>query len=945
MFRQTLPAYLGAVAGLLLWHMSAGALAADVKPALVFDFAEKDANIVRDLSGNGLHGMIRGDATYVKGPTGPALRFAGTTTILLKDHPELATASELTIDLWFRADRHKKPGYLVDKGSERCTVTVGENGQIRFGLKGGRQRADLLTGRLRPKRWRRLTCVFKRPTLTVYLNGRKVGTKAWPHEIDRPGPLSIGSRHGRSDFFRGAIDQLRIYTVARPPRRGDGRVSFRPSSRVYRGAIKMRKTKDDVTVDTGPMQFQLDTRQGIVRRLTVDGKALIADNETPPLFATLMESAEYDGVTDYAPRKFLDGAYSCEPMKVSSDGDLFKAEGKGAIAFPDGDAIRFRLELEAKQGSAHLEMRAAFERSGAFKDRFVRQLGLCQPLALNLRKRIIQAGDQGLRWDTRHHYLFHLHTMFFEEPDRNWWRHFFVDQQTDHSYTIWRSENTDTSGLYAFRGRRAAGWMTAYDQGGGALFAYRDMPKRAPKCLYVNADDGGEARVYFRSPTHAAFDPRDPVAAASVFGKPHEIDWVFFAGEEVWEAPDRTLAKTWNVDSLPSDPPNRPAPLSDEINLWTAAPAKSNATPLVSGGIPLPRGPVTDPAQARVFVRGKEAPLHATALGYWPDRSVKWLGLGFPLDVSGGPRFSPGKGEGKKVPFNVTLRHGKPTPCVLRYGKGVQAGKIHNSIRVTDTASAVSINTGPLALRLSVGARWLASAKLNGREMLRDDGRPQAYVDFLRTTADYPVGTTHPTGAPDPGPVLITKLTVEERGPLRAVVRLEGLAKSREPARVILRVEAYAGRPFAKLSHTLEFLHKDCRNAFVRRMGVHLPLAIAKTEQRVLAGGQAGPVGLRPAKTTGLRQTSHANYELWQSARDGKFRVIRESAHRSRGWLGIRDARSGLAQIVHDLRPFKGALCADGLEENLAIALPHTDFAHLLHLVRSSGNDRRHHQA
>ena len=58
-----------------------------------------------------------------------------------------------------------------------------------------------------------------------------------------------------------------------------------------------------------------------------------------------------------------------------------------------------------------------------------------------------------------------------------------------------------------------------------------------------------------------------------------------------------------------------------------------------------------------------------------------------------------------------------------------------------------------------------------------------------------------------------------------------------------------------------------------------------------------------------------------------------------------RGARSGLAQIVHDLRPFKGALWADGLEENLAIALPHTDFAYLLHLVRRSGNDRRHQQA
>jgi hypothetical protein len=194
-----------------------------------------------------------------------------------------------------------------------------------------------------------------------------------------------------------------------------------------------------------------------------------------------MESAAYDGVADYAPRTLIPARYELTRFEPHLTEEGFSAVCAGALEFPGGDAIDFTLTLTAPRDAARLEMAVAFRPRGEFRNRYIRELGVRQPLGLDVRKRIIQAGDQGLWWDTRHHYQFHSHVGFLPHPDDNWWHHFYVDQESDRSYRLWRAESEDTAGLEAFRGRRAPGWMTVYDQGGGALFAYRNPAARAPR--------------------------------------------------------------------------------------------------------------------------------------------------------------------------------------------------------------------------------------------------------------------------------------------------------------------------------------------------------------------------------------------------------------------------------------------------------------------------------
>ena len=894
----------------------------ELTPVLAYDFAAKLPGIAVDVSGNRNHGAISGTKALILAPLGNAMRFDGATSIGARTSDALVMTSELTLDVWLRLDALGQTGCVIDKQGERYRLQITSSGQCHFGLKAGGRRADLVAGQLEVGRWHRVTCVFKRPQMRLFIDGQQVGTKEWDHAPDAGSRFFVGAKSGGYDFFRGAIDQLRIYSVARDPLDGDEHLTLKGSLNSKEATLTMTRQDDSTIIDTGPMQVTLDCSQGWVRELTVDGKHLIAGNAVPLLFATLMESSEYDGTRDHVPRTFITGQYSCNGLNVSRDDDRITAAGAGALTFSGGDAIRFALTLTVATGDRRLHTAVRFEPAGTFKDRFVHTIGMRQPLSLNTRKRIIQAGDQGLRWDTRLRYQFHMHVDIASEPDHNWWRHFYVDQETDHSYCVWRAEDMNTAPLTPFRGRRAPGWMTAYDEQGGVLFAYRQFPERAPKALCVNADGQGEAVVYVHSPTHPACDVRNPVEAASIFGAAHETDWVFFTGEEAIAQPDRQLASIWQVEALASDSPVKPDPVDDELDLFNAPAATAGNVPYVMGGIPLPRGAISNTRQCRLAIDDRDVPLQAETLAFWPDGSIKWLLLIFPLDGAGGMASAAGTGAGDSVDFDVSLRTGKAVRCRLTFGPGIVAGAVHNGIQTERTPDGVTLRTGPLEVALAPGQRWLASVRLNGQEMLRDDGQAQAHVDFLRPQGEYPVSTTHPEGTPDPGPVVIDKVELEEDGPLRAVVRLEGRAQAQEPPRVILRVEAYAGRSYVRVVKSVEFMHKDPRKAFVRRLGLHLPLTLSPSGHRLAAGAQDGPIQLQPAPKTGLRQTSHLNYSIWQQQADARHIRSSNSAHRSRGWLDVAAGDHGLAVVLRDMwQDAPKELVAQAHEPSLEVGL------------------------
>ncbi len=686
-------------------------------------------------------------------------------------------------------------------------------------------------------------------------------------------------------------------------------------------AISVTESVDTIEVDTGQIRFALDTgRSATLRWVQKDGRRLVDRNETPLLSARLMESAIYDSVTDFAPgRRFIDAQYTVDRVDHTADDHRFAATMLGRLQFEDDDRLRFTIRLVARTGAGHLDVDVTLSAEGDFHDRFLHDVVLHLPLALDWRKRVAQGGDQGLQWDTRYYYEFPGRIGILPHPDRNEFRYFAVEQDSPHHFRIWRAESEMTPELTHQHGIEAAGWTSVYDGSGGVLFAMRNMAEAAPKTLAVDAAGGGEARVLLYPETAPAFSPFHGQVAEQVFGRRHATTWVFYRGEHPDAKPDDVLAELWEADApLIGQRPKGPADLWDaELPSWTAPPAEDGKAPYVRGGIPLPRGSFQPGTPVALSGPGGVYRVQTNPLAFWPDGSVKWLHLVFALDGAldgalgdagdAGDRAGAEAIDGGVETFQVTLRDGPPLDFTLRYGVGQTSaaadGEVTVAVLETNDNGAfgrLRLDTGPLQIELALGEQWMPSATMAGNPVWRPEcGGPAAFVDFLRTSEPYRARTMHPAGKADPGPVVIESLDVEKAGPLHAVVRLQGRAMSQQPTDVILRVEAFANRPQLRLTHSAEFTRHDPRNTFLQGMGLRFPISLVPETATVTAGGQNGPVSLPADGKVVLCQHSPMHYRLVR-AEAGHPRLV-ETQHRAPGWMDVRDGQRGLTLALRDM--------------------------------------------
>lgn len=883
------------------------AATADDGPVAAWTFNGQFRRLSREVATDTHHAVTRSDLRHVEAPGLQVIVLDGhADTLRVPDAAQLRMTESVTVDVWVRVERTDtpQPQCVVEKGGERYRIQIGGDTPM-FGLKTADSRMDLSGGTVVPGRWHRITGVFERPNAWLYVDGEEVASTTWDHAIGPGRDLNIGSKAGMTYFFDGSIDELRIYREARPPRE-DEAPSVEPLGvmTVADARLDVTEMAGGVRVDTGATVLEL-TDDGALRRLAVGGEPVLADNERPLLAASVFESEAWDGWSDQAPGEVVEGTWRADGHEYESGDDAFTARYRGTLGFGDGDALRCELTVRAEAGSPFVTARVAVNAEGDFEDRFIRELSLRLPLALDRRKRIVQGGDRGVQWNTRHFYQFHVSPTqrLMNEPDHNIWRRFAIDQNSGVDYHIWKAESTATPALTMQRGLRAPGWMATYDERAGLLFAYREMARRAPKSLRVQAAGAGEARICLWHEGLPALHVESPQADA-VLGAEHTVDLVAFDDEFTFAQPDVALAAHWGVDGLASDPPDRNEPPLDGLNPLTERMAEEEG-PLISGGVPLPRGAITDPANVRLQRDGEDMPVQTRALGYWPDGSIKWLLLTFAPE---GGEVVGAVGEGETLRFDVTRRDGSAEPWTLHYGGDCAAGTPAAALEAEQDGDVVRIDTGPLQLELAAEEGWLRSVVMDGREVLAEPAG--SFVDFLRTDETYPSMTTHAQGERDPGRFLPETIELEEAGPLRAVVKLVGMTGAEDSPRVVVRLEAYQGRTCARIFQSMEMLHPDPRVAFIRRMGIELPLAEGGTS--VTAGGQDGPVTLAGGRRAGLRQHSHLGYHAWSQRAGERFVRVDEAQSRSRGWLDLSGAEGGVALVMRDMwQQFPTELIAD----------------------------------
>ncbi|WP_404339626.1 Tat pathway signal sequence domain protein [Sphingomonas sp. MMS12-HWE2-04] len=237
-------------------------------------------------------------------------------------------------------------------------------------------------------------------------------------------------------------------------------------------------------------------------------------------------------------------------------------------------------------------------------------------------------------------------------------------------------------------------------------------------------------------------------------------------------------------------------------------------------GVAWPRGVVSK--RQRLQVRSAAGALVASQswpTAFWPDGSIKWTAHALPADAVG---------EGFVV------------------GAG-NAGLPAAPVRVIESADGITIRSGALVWEIArSGDAIVRSARSGGRAVLG------------RTALVGAIGTGAPEGERQALSCRVDRATVEQSGPVRAVVKVEGwhLAGARQLLPFSVRLYAYAGSAALRIVHS--FVHDlDPAETFISGLGVAatVPMAGELHDRHVrLATGDETMFAEAVRPLTGLRR-------------------------------------------------------------------------------------------
>lgn len=224
-----------------------------------------------------------------------------------------------------------------------------------------------------------------------------------------------------------------------------------------------------------------------------------------------------------------------------------------------------------------------------------------------------------------------------------------------------------------------------------------------------------------------------------------------------------------------------------------------------------------------IDANGRTLPVQSWPLAWWPDGSLKWSGLATVVE------------SGATGPFTLST---------------ATAAQPAGALTVTNEADAIVVNTGALVCSMPrSGGNLVTSLSVAGREIARA-GR---LVGILQQGP-----ATNPEDAPLRAKFssLVKQVTVEQAGPVRAVVRFEGVHRTETSGREWLpftvRLYFYAGQTTVRLVHTLVF-DGDQEVDFVRGLGVQfdVPLRDEPRNRQVRFAGADGGVWSEPLQPAG----------------------------------------------------------------------------------------------
>jgi len=277
-----------------------------------------------------------------------------------------------------------------------------------------------------------------------------------------------------------------------------------------------------------------------------------------------------------------------------------------------------------------------------------------------------------------------------------------------------------------------------------------------------------------------------------------------------------------------------PAAFATDVALHWLDGASPTVPTGVSWGVPWPQGTVKkDQAFSLTAPDGSALPLQSWTLAYWPDGSIKWTG------------------------FATTSTPGQSGNLKLSTTSSSAAGQL----KATDAASYIQIDTGPLKCVIDKTGDtivdWMA---VNGVTVAQKG----QLVCILQNGPE-----TNPEDSPPAREkylCTIKKVTLEQSGPVRAVVKIEGMHKGatsgREWLPFTVRLYFYSGETAVRFVHTIVF-DGDQEKDFVRGLGVQfaVPMRELPANRHVAFSGENDGLWAEPLQPGG----GNAQQELGQS--------------------------------------------------------------------------------
>jgi hypothetical protein len=182
-----------------------------------YAFSEGAGATVLDASGLGNGGTISNSTWTSAGKFGNALLFNGVSSLVtIADSPSLRLATGMTLEAWVNpvaVDRNWRD--VIYKGNDNYYLEAMSTRKPPAPVGGGTFGETWGTAALAANTWTHIATTYDKAVLRIYVNGVQVGSRTRTGNIaTSANPLQIGGDSLFGQYFRGTIDEVRVYNAA-----------------------------------------------------------------------------------------------------------------------------------------------------------------------------------------------------------------------------------------------------------------------------------------------------------------------------------------------------------------------------------------------------------------------------------------------------------------------------------------------------------------------------------------------------------------------------------------------------------------------------------------------------------------------------------------------------------------------------------------------------------